>query len=36
MDGMLVDGIVASSLTPFGPSGELRLDLLPAHIEWLI
>lgn len=25
---MLVDGIVASSLTPFGPSGELRLDLL--------
>jgi 4-hydroxy-tetrahydrodipicolinate synthase len=33
---MLVDGIVASSLTPFGPSGELRLELLPAHIEWLI
>ena len=36
MGGMLVDGIVASSLTPFGPSGELRLDLLPAHIGWLI
>jgi len=33
---MLVDGIVASSLTPFSPSGELRLDLLPAHIDWLI
>ena len=33
---MLVDGIVASSLTPFSPSGESRLDLLPAHIGWLI
>jgi len=33
---MLIDGIVASSLTPFSPSGELRLDLLPAHIDWLI
>jgi 4-hydroxy-tetrahydrodipicolinate synthase len=33
---MLVDGIVASSLTPFGPSGDVRLDLLPAHIDWLI
>jgi 4-hydroxy-tetrahydrodipicolinate synthase len=33
---MLVDGIVASSMTPFAPSGDLRLDLLPAHIEWLI
>jgi len=33
---MLVDGIVASSLTPFSSSGELQLDLLPAHIEWLI
>src|SRR5450755_1642914 len=33
---MLVEGIVASSLTPFSPSGELRLDLVPAHIDWLI
>jgi 4-hydroxy-tetrahydrodipicolinate synthase len=33
---MLVNGIVASSMTPFSSSGELRLDLLPAHIEWLI
>jgi 4-hydroxy-tetrahydrodipicolinate synthase len=33
---MLVEGIVASSMTPFGPSGELRLDLIPAHIDWLI
>jgi 4-hydroxy-tetrahydrodipicolinate synthase len=36
MNEMLVEGIVASSLTPFGPSGEPRLDMLPAHIEWLI
>src|SRR2546430_14394440 len=35
-ENMLVDGIVASSMTPFSPSGELRLDLIPAHIEWLI
>jgi len=33
---MLVDGIVASSLTPFDPSGDVQLDLLPAHIDWLI
>jgi 4-hydroxy-tetrahydrodipicolinate synthase len=33
---MLVDGIVASSLTPFSASGELQLNRLPAHIEWLI
>ena len=33
---MLVDGIVASSMTPFSPSGELRLDLVPGHIDWLI
>ncbi|MGH2344707.1 MAG: dihydrodipicolinate synthase family protein, partial [Chloroflexota bacterium] len=33
---MLVDGIVASSMTPFSPAGDLRLDLLPAHIDWLI
>jgi 4-hydroxy-tetrahydrodipicolinate synthase len=33
---MLVDGIVASSMTPFDSSGALRLDLLPAHIDWLI
>jgi 4-hydroxy-tetrahydrodipicolinate synthase len=33
---MLVEGIVASSLTPFSASGELRLDLIPAHIDWLI
>lgn len=33
---MLVEGIVASSMTPFSPSGELRLDLVPAHIDWLI
>jgi 4-hydroxy-tetrahydrodipicolinate synthase len=23
-------------MTPFDPSGELRLDLIPAHIDWLI
>ncbi|MDB5060098.1 MAG: dihydrodipicolinate synthase family protein, partial [Chloroflexi bacterium] len=33
---MLVDGIVASSVTPFSSSGELRLDLVPAHVDWLI
>jgi 4-hydroxy-tetrahydrodipicolinate synthase len=33
---MLVDGIVASSMTPFSPTGELRLDLVPGHIDWLI
>lgn len=33
---MLVHGIVASSMTPFSPAGELRIDLLPAHIDWLI
>jgi 4-hydroxy-tetrahydrodipicolinate synthase len=33
---MLVEGIVASSLTPFSATGDLRLDLLPAHIDWLI
>src|SRR6266567_1480069 len=35
-ENMLVAGIDASSMTPFSPSGELRLDLIPAHIEWLI
>ena len=33
---MLVDGIVASSMTPFSASGDLRLDLVAAHIDWLI
>ncbi len=33
---VLVNGIVASSVTPFSPTGELNLDLLPAHINWLI
>lgn len=33
---MLVNGIIASSVTPLSPAGDLRLDLLPAHIEWLI
>ncbi|HEY8284463.1 MAG TPA: dihydrodipicolinate synthase family protein [Chloroflexota bacterium] len=33
---MLVDGIVASSMTPFSPDGDLRLDLIPAHVDWLI
>jgi 4-hydroxy-tetrahydrodipicolinate synthase len=29
-------GIVASSVTPFGPDGALRLDRLGPHIDWLI
>jgi 4-hydroxy-tetrahydrodipicolinate synthase len=33
---MLPEGIVASSVTPFHPSGEVAWDLLPAHIEWLL
>lgn len=33
---MLPSGIVASSITPVSPAGELRLNLVPAHIDWLI
>src|SRR5881409_345173 len=32
----LVNGIVASSITPFGVQGQLRLDLVKPHIDWLI
>ncbi len=33
---MLPQGIVASTVTPFTSSGNVALDLLPDHINWLI
>ncbi|MEX0792165.1 MAG: dihydrodipicolinate synthase family protein [Pirellulaceae bacterium] len=32
----LFRGVCASTITPFNPSGGLNLDLLPAHIDWMI
>ena len=35
-DRALPAGIVASSITPFSPDGQMELDRLKAHINWLI
>jgi 4-hydroxy-tetrahydrodipicolinate synthase len=32
----LFRGVCASTVTPFNSDGSLRLDLLPAHIEWIL
>jgi dihydrodipicolinate synthase/N-acetylneuraminate lyase len=32
----LPNGIVASTVTPFNSDGTVRLDQIPAHIEWII
>lgn len=32
----LFRGVCASTVTPFGPDGELRLELLKTHINWII
>ncbi len=32
----LFRGVCASTVTPFNSDGSLRLDLLPAHVEWIL
>jgi 4-hydroxy-tetrahydrodipicolinate synthase len=32
----LFHGVCASSITPFGPQGQLQLDRLGPHLDWLI
>lgn len=32
----LFRGVCASTVTPFDKQGQLRLDLLPAHIDWIL
>lgn len=36
MSASLFRGICASTVTPFDRDGQLRLELLPAHIDWII
>ncbi|MEM8945733.1 MAG: dihydrodipicolinate synthase family protein [Planctomycetota bacterium] len=36
MSNHLFRGICASTVTPFAENGDLQLDLLPAHIDWII
>lgn len=36
MSKPLFEGVCASTITPFRADGSLQLDLLPAHIDWII
>ncbi|MCA9428091.1 MAG: dihydrodipicolinate synthase family protein, partial [Candidatus Omnitrophica bacterium] len=35
-ESKLFRGVCASTVTPFGPDGGLRLELLKPHIDWII
>ena len=36
MKNGLFCGVCASTVTPLGPNGELRLELLKPHVDWMI